>query len=115
VQLPRATDIGLVVESACRKATRLRAVASENLTGMAGAADRSWMNALLGDTHPYQQSNKISPPRRNGLRGLGVGASRRLVELRLCGVTPLRGTRASRVGRRHTPSRRGPPRSPSRP
>ena len=54
---------------------------------MAGEADRSWMNELLVGYAPVStEQQDLSPPRRNGLRALGVGASRRLFELRLCGL-----------------------------
>jgi hypothetical protein len=42
--------------------TRLRAVASENLTGMAGAADRSWMNALLVGYAPVNRATRSHRP-----------------------------------------------------
>jgi hypothetical protein len=47
--------------STCHKGTALRAVAGENLTGVAGQRHRRGMNELLVGHAAYQQSNKISP------------------------------------------------------
>jgi hypothetical protein len=98
-----------------RKPTRLRAVASENLTGMLGEADRSWMNELLVGYAPVSTEQQDLTAQAQWSARAWCWCLAASVRAQIVQVTPLRGTRASRVGRRHTPSRRGPPRSPSRP
>ena len=70
----------------CRMRTRLRAVASEYLTGVVCQRHRRWMNELLVGYARVSTEQQDLTSQRNGLHALGVGDDRIYVDHGLTGT-----------------------------
>jgi DNA invertase Pin-like site-specific DNA recombinase len=74
------------MRSSSRRPTRLRAVASENLTGVVSQRHRRWMNELLVGYARVSTEQQDLTSQRNGLHALGVGDDRIYVDHGLTGT-----------------------------